>query len=783
MSNRSIAVFRLFSFLGVILTGVGAWLFWDWYDCLPRGLKAEYVGRDSCIRCHQQQYAQWQGSDHDLAMDHANDETVLADFNNTTFEKEGVTSRFFKKDGKFFVHTRGREGAMETFELKYTFGIRPLQQYLAQFPDGKLQALPIAWDVEKKQWFDVSEDDHIQPDEPVYWTNRAMNWNAMCAECHSTNLQKNFEPESGSYHTTWSEIDVSCEACHGPGSIHEQVVAKWSLFPDRRYGTGLAPLKSADSQIQIDTCGRCHSRKQHAFPGFEPGDRFVDHFIPEMLDSQAYYPDGQIKEENYVYSSFHLSLMYQKGVRCTDCHDPHTTKIYTQGNNLCIRCHVAGKYDTPTHHFHQPGSTGSLCVECHMPETTYMKVDPRRDHSFRIPRPDLTLSLQIPNACNRCHDDKPAEWSQDHVVKWYGEKKSRPRRIDFAETIAAGREMKPEAIPGLTSLVHDPDAPALLRASALSLLGMYPPGDKQRTSLFTSFASHTDPLLRRVAVRNLGMTLDGRGNVGADRDRVALLAESLSDESPPIRHEAARALASVDPSFIDRDKQPQLQKELQSYIDLMLSLSDDPGPNLHLGALYQDLNDPQRAEQYYLRALERDPSFNPARFNLGLFYSLQGDRDKAIATYQQALEWEEKLKARGFTDPRIIERNRFLLREAHYSLGLLLAEEPEQLPEAIVHLEKTVEIDPSHPRAQYNLGLAYKHLGKEDEAFKHLRAAYELQPKADDITQALAEAYYRKGNLDVTLKLLRSIVERNPARLDLMNFIQHLEQQMKSSGS
>lgn len=761
----------------IVLVGAG-WLFWDWYDCLPEGLTAEYVGRDNCMQCHQAEYDKWKGSHHDLAMAHASEETMLGDFNNATFEKDGVVTRFFREGDKFMVHTRGREGKIETFELKYTFGVDPLQQYLAEFPDGKLQALPIAWDVHKKEWFDVSEDEDIHPDEPIYWTNRTMNWNFMCAECHSTNLQKNFDPKTGSYHTTWAEIDVSCEACHGPGSIHQKVVENWGLFADRRYGTGLAPLKSRDSQVQIDACGQCHARKRTTNQGFKPGDRFIDHFMPELLDSEAYYPDGQIREENYVYTSFHLSLMYEKGVRCTDCHDPHTTKIVAQGNNLCVRCHLAGKYDSPSHHFHKPGSTGAQCVECHMPETTYMKVDPRRDHSFRIPRPDLTLKMNIPNACNRCHQDKTAEWAQNAVVEWYGEKKDRPKRVDFAETIAAGREAKPEALEDLTRLATDNRLPTILRGSALSLLVQYP-GEKT-TALFDRLATDEEPLLRQIAVRNLAnRVLSGpivdRQRTFVDDELVQLLCERLSDDSPPVRHEAARALAAVPPTALPTEYHKPFQRELKSFVDLLVYLSDDPGPNLTLGALHQDLGDAGRAKEYYETALERDPSFNPARFNLGLFYSLNGDRQKAIETFQQALEWENKLHARGFTQPAIVERNRAMLHQAHYSLGLLLAEDPQTLEQAIPHFEKAVEFEPSQYRATYNLGLAYQHLGKVKEAEKHLRQAYEANPQDDDMAMALAILYEQQQRHDVAVKLLQSIVHRNPQRVDALGLLRQIE--------
>ncbi|NOQ65642.1 MAG: hypothetical protein GQ556_00295, partial [Desulfobacterales bacterium] len=362
--------------------------------------EAVFVERKLCMDCHEEQYELWSGSHHDRAMDVANEKTVLGDFNNSTFTQHGVTSTFYKKDGKFFIRTDGRDGKLHDYEISYVFGVDPLQQYMIEFPDGRIQMPDIGWDNhpgEKggQRWFHLHPDDDITPDHIFHWTRRFLNWNYMCAECHTTNLQKNYDLETNTFNTTWTMINVGCQGCHGPGSNHVAWAnAEKQASSDNK---GLeVNLKAEDSRIQIESCARCHARRNGLRKDYRYGHPLMDYYVPQVLTDPLYYPDGQILDEVYVYGSFVQSKKYQKGVRCTDCHNPHTARLHIYGNDLCTSCHsspppqkYAGlkdtDYDSPAHHFHKKGSPGAQCVECHMPETKYMQVDPRRDHKFQIP--------------------------------------------------------------------------------------------------------------------------------------------------------------------------------------------------------------------------------------------------------------------------------------------------------------------------------------------------------------------------------------------------------------
>jgi hypothetical protein len=431
---------------------------------------------------------------------------------------------------------------MDEFEIKYTFGVYPLQQYLVAFPGGRLQCLPLAWDAKEKKWYHLYPDAPVDPSDWLYWTNAGQNWNGMCAECHSTNLKKNYNLDTDSYQTTWSEIDVSCEACHGPGSRH----VAWAELPDmarpvtENYSL-VVKTAGINSRDQVELCAPCHSRRAilgdytHAEPDL------MDSMLPSLLDERLYFADGQILEEVYVYGSFTQSKMYGRAVRCSDCHDVHSIKTVKAGNELCLQCHRAIVYDTKEHHFHKKKGakgqaiksadgkvlfdvgTGALCVECHMPGRYYMGNDYRPDHSFRIPRPDLSIEFDAPNACNRCHVDKSDQWSDEYITRWYGP----GRRAHYGAIIDAGRKHLPDADKELIRLAGDPLYPVIVRATALSLLGPYPASDT--AAAFEQALMDDEALIRRMAVDQL--------NDPDLKRRTALLTSALYDPVKAVRAE------------------------------------------------------------------------------------------------------------------------------------------------------------------------------------------------------------------------------------------------------
>jgi predicted CXXCH cytochrome family protein len=652
----------------------------------------------------------------------ATDATVLGAFTGAEFRRDGVTSRFFRRDGKFVVRTDGPGGRLADFDVAYTLGIRPLQQYLIAQPGGRLQALTIAWDTERRRWFHLYPDEQTPPGDVLHWTGRYQTWNGMCASCHSTNLQKNYDAAADRYRTTWSEINVSCQSCHGPGEQH--VAWGRSQAGDRHDNDGLVDLERS-AGVEVDVCAPCHARRTELVPAPVPGEPLYDQYLPMLLDAGLYHADGQQLGEVYEYGSFRQSRMYQAGVRCTDCHDPHRLTLAADGNALCTRCHQAAPdtarfpglrakpYDAPAHHFHPPGSPGALCVSCHMPAKAYMVIDARRDHSIRIPRPDLTVKIGTPNACSECHGDRTAEWAADAVARWYGP--GRRHEVHYGEVIAAGRSGRPRAEEGLVRLVEDAAQPAIVRATALDLLGHYGPG-----SLAASVAATRDgdPAVRAAAVGSLERV--------PPAERLPLAAPMLTDPVRAVRIEAARVLSSVPPERLGASERRAYEAALRDFIAAQAVSLDAPGAHLNLAVVYANQGRHALAEEHYRTALRLDRDFTPARLNLARLLNGLGRNADA-----------ERVLAEGIA--RVPGEG-----ELHYSLGLLLGEE-KRLAEATVALGRAADLMPDRARVRYNHALALQQSGRRAEAEAAFLEARALDPGDPAIAYALT-VFYVQGN-------------------------------------
>tara|TARA_R110002096_G_scaffold16106_20_gene55089 strand:+ start:8937 stop:11312 length:2376 start_codon:yes stop_codon:yes gene_type:complete len=686
----------------------------------------EFVGANSCRECHAQAYDDWSKSHHHAAMQEATPETVLADFDDATFEHFGRTTRFFRKGDEFWVNTEDGDGERKDFQVTYTFGITPLQQYLIPFPGGRLQALNICWDTRPKgeggqRWYHLYQDEEIPPDDVLHWTRRHFNWNYMCADCHSTNLAKNFDVETNSYDTSWSEMNVSCEACHGPASEH----LKWAnalkegttpttgmdgnfgLLVDLRKDGGVWAIdpesgqpkrtKPLENQNQVETCAPCHAHRQPLQEKRLYGQTLLDSYIPTVLTPLHYHGDGQIDEEVYVYGSFVQSKMYHNSVKCSDCHHPHTMQTYAQDNSLCSRCHTPATYDTPAHHFHQAGSTGASCIECHMPPKYYMGVDKRRDHSIRIPRPDLSKTYGTPNACNTCHTDKDAAWAANAFHGWWG-KKARPH---FSEHLVKGHRDPQVWEKELARLANNQEFPAIARASALDLMVDNPTQLTLKT--IESRLQDKDPIVRHHAVS--GIEFAGMQPLR----RIELGAPLLRDPIRAVRVEAGRALADIDRRQFQLEDLKALDSAVDEYIEAQMAVADVPEGHMSLALLYQKQNKPGKVEAAYKTAIRIDPLYIPARINLAEHYFQTGRTEEAAPILREGVERQPK---DGF---------------AHEALGRFLVR-VQQYEEGMNHIATAAELLPDRADLRYFLGVGLNQTSGYKEAFPQLKKAVELDP-------------------------------------------------------
>jgi len=704
-----------------------------------------YAGSASCTDCHATEARLWHGSHHDLAMAEPSDETVLGDFDDAELTAHGVRSRFFRKDGAWTVRTDGPDGELHDYPIAYTFGWTPLQQYLIEMPGGRLQALGLAWDTRPaeaggQRWFHLYPDEaDMGPDHPLHWTARDQTWNYQCAECHSTALTKGYDPATDSYATTWAEIDVACEACHGPAARHvEQARAAaagdadaWSA--DKGLAVDLAdsdgatwlidratglPRRSVPRTTHVETelCARCHSRRGQISAHYVHGKPLADTHLLSLLDPGLYFADGQILDEVFVHGSFLQSRMYASGVTCTDCHDPHSLDLKQPADLVCGQCHPVQHYADPSHHHHEQDGAGASCVACHMPSRTYMVVDDRADHSLRIPRPDLTLQIGTPNACNQCHADQSADWAQAAITDWYGTGTS--DKPHYGQALHAGRGGDPDAPARLLALATDTAQPAIARATALELMRDHArPG---RLQALPGLLADPDPLVRRMAVNWL--------EAADPRVRYQLGWPLLDDPILSVRLEAARTLAPLVRYELPAGQREQLEAAVDAYRASQLVNAERPESHLNIGLIDMAQGKVVLARKAYLKALELDPGFVPAYANLADLYRTMGSDQEARETLRQGLA-----KAPDNAD-------------LHHALGLLQVRRKDYSA-ALASLKRAAELAPDNPRYAYVYGLALKEHGDPEDALRVLTAAYNQDPANRDLLLALITIHRDQGDV------------------------------------
>jgi Flp pilus assembly protein TadD len=748
----------------VVLAGCGRGDAPESSHALPAGLAMDepaepsYMGMAVCAECHATETAAWTGSHHDLAMAKADGTTVLGDFNDRAFNHGGIESRFFRRDGGFFVVTEGPDGELAEFELKWTFGWDPLQQYLVEFPDGRLQALGVAWDTRTpeeggQRWFHVYGDEIIPAGDELHWTMPAQNWNYMCADCHSTDYRKNYDPESDTFTSTWTDVNVACEACHGPGSTHvararDERLAEGHGFPlsfaqpgrERVLHAGATTMSIVggdDGALQVEACGRCHARRAPIAAEYRHGAPLLDAYLPALLTESLYFPDGQILDEVFEYGSFRQSRMYAAGVVCTDCHEPHSLQLRAEGDAVCAQCHLPGHYESASHSHHQPGPGAPGCRDCHMPARNYMVVDARRDHSFRVPRPDLSVELGVTNACASCHADQPDEWSAAAVREWLG--RDALGLQDFAHAFAAGRAGRIEAAEPLRRIATDTRQPAIVRATALELLNSYPGQETLRLAM-TSLED-PDPAVRLAAL--------GPIEAAPIADRVSLLKDRWTDPVRAVRIEAGRMLAGVDPRNLDPVELGALIDAMKEYVDAQEASLDRPSARLNLGNLYAEAGDPALAEQQYRAALELDPAFEPAFGNLADLRFRQGDDVAAGEILAQGLN--------ALPDSATLR----------HALGLYQIRAGERTA-ALASLARAVELAPGNPRFNYVYAIALDSAGRRDEAIEQLERTHSIRETDQDVLRALVSMNLESGNHEAARTYARQLQRLRPqdAQLD-----------------
>ena len=568
-----------------------------------------YVGSDACVECHEEQADLWRGSHHALAWTLPSPETIIADFDGTRFEGTGMVVEFgLSEGGKYRISVTEADGTTGDYTVHSVAGIEPLQQYLIETEDGRIQSFDVVWDAREERWYHLYPDQILPVDDGLHWTGPYKNWNARCAECHATGFDKNYQPGTRGYATTQAEIGVGCEACHGPGEAH----LDWTeagRIGDR--WAGLDPfgftISFDDTEATIQQCATCHSRREaHTDESPIPGTPYHDSYGLALLRPGLYHADGQILEEVYVYGSFLQSKMYARGVSCLNCHDAHSGNRIAEGNAICTQCHnPAGNPDFPTlrnaefdgrdHHFHDPETEGGQCVNCHMIERTYMGIDDRRDHGFRIPRPDVAARTASPDACTDCHSDRDAGWAAAALETWYPNSLARTPHV--GDTLARGRVGAVWAMDELAALASDADQAGIVRATALWLLRT--DADATTAERLSPLLNDPDPLVRAHAV-----PVQRAADI---QSRLTRILPVLSDPVRSVRIAAARELIDAPIARLPARHQAALDTAVEDWQSALASRLDFPETHLQLGGVALTQRNLQAAGRAFREAVQLDP--------------------------------------------------------------------------------------------------------------------------------------------------------------------------------
>ncbi len=708
----------------VCLAAVLAWRFWlgpakpapspspvaaAGYENLIAGKEA-YAGSASCRDCHKEAFDLWQPSHHARAerpVDLVQDRSAF-DPPHTFKHGTQVSDTRVTPGGRIEIVTMSRQGDRQVFGPERVIGVKPLQQFLVSAPGGRHQVTEVAYDPRSNQWFNIYGEEDRQAGEWGHWTGRGMNWNMMCAFCHNTGVDKGYRRTTDSYATTMIEAGVGCESCHGPMADH----VKWQR-PRSQPAKGDPTLRRFSKDQMRDTCAICHARRAELTGTFRVGDGFFDHYGLSIVDeTDVYYPDGQVRDEDYEFAPFLGSRMHYSGVRCLDCHQPHSAKIRLPSDDLCMTCHggpiaPAPKIDAATHSFHKRGTPGDHCVDCHMPQTVYMARHWRRDHGFTVPDPLLTREHGIPNACNRCHKDKTVDWSIEAVNKWYTNRMDRPAR-ERTRVIARARAGAFDAAGALAGLSRREPIP-YWRAAATLLLRRSGE-DAQALSAILDRAGDTNELVRAMSARAMEPWL-GQPRVEET------LARLLSDPVRLVRVESAWALRRT------LDTNTPAGRDLRRFLDWSL---DQPQGLLQNAVWQMDRGNNPAALSLLQKAVEWDRYSAPLFNALAVSLSLERRHDEALKAMETACQLAP--------------------RDAEFRFRLALAlNELNRQNEAVAALEATVKLDPSFGRAWYNLGLAHSEQGRPERALEALARAEALEPRSPQPPYARATVLARQG--------------------------------------
>ncbi|MGD0260038.1 MAG: tetratricopeptide repeat protein [Verrucomicrobiota bacterium] len=713
-----------------------------------------FVGSRSCRECHEKFYQLWSTSFHGLAMQpYASD---LAKTNLTEQKTEIVAGKYrFLADLRQAVVLERTPDGETRYPIVQVMGGKNVFYFLTPLERGWLQVLPVAYDVRRRQWFDTTASAmrHFgdRRDEALYWKERPLTFNTSCFSCHVSQLSKNYDLQSDSYHTTWAEPGINCETCHGPSGEHVRLFRELPAQQPVPDDLKLVVITRLNLERRNDLCAPCHAKMSPLTTNFAPGERYFDHFDLVAFENPDFYPDGRDLGENYTFTQWRLSPCAKSGqLDCIHCHTSSGRYRFTEpakANDACLPCHAAKVENAPAHTHHEAATAGNECVSCHMPMTEFARMR-RTDHSMRPPTPAATLLYQSPNACNLCHTNQNAAWADKFVREWSKHDYQKPV-LERAALIAAARKQDWKKLPDILAYLSRPNREEIQTVSLVRLLADCP-ADGQWPVL-RNLMSDPSPLVRASVAETLGRRLD--------QPNTAALCQAAGDNYRLVRVRAAASLAAVPEESLPEAQRPRVRAALAELVDSMKSRPDDMASHYNLGDFYLSRGLMPQAVAEFETASRLQPDALPPRVNVALAYNALGQNEKAEASLRRALTLDPTNSA------------------AHLNLGMLLAE-MGKMSDAEQAFRAAFKADSQSAQAAYNLGVL---LSKDhpEEALAWCRRAAELRPDNPQYGYTYAFYLYHAGRLDEALKAVRAVRQRHPDHEDSLLLERQLLQQQQ----
>jgi len=698
-----------------------------------------FTGSAGCRQCHERFYKLWAPSHHGLAMQPYTAEFAKANLTSqaTDIKVGSFQYRAEIEANKGWVREKGPEG-QRTYAIEHVLGGKNVYYFLTPYEKGRLQTLPVAYDVNKRQWFDTAASGvrHFpgrDRDEPVHWTDPLYTFNTSCHSCHVSQLSTNYDLKTDTYHTTWAEPGINCETCHGPSDQHVKVYQEAAATGLEPGGLELISTKPFSVEQTNSMCNSCHAKMSPVSTSFRPGDNYFDHFNLITLEHPDFYPDGRDLGENYTMTSWRMSPCVKSGkLDCMHCHTSsgrYRFKEASKVNNACLPCHMERVENATEHTHHEADSEGNKCITCHLPMTKFAHMN-RTDHSMRPPTPAATLAFKSPNACNLCHSDKDAAWADKYVHEWH----NRDYQKEILEQAYLINEARKQDWSNLNKMIQYIDRKDRDEVVAASLIRLLRACDSQNkwASIINVLKEDSSPLVRASAAEALDNYITAeslRELLGATNDKYRL-----------VRVRAAASLASIPPERLRDNYQKDLQKATAEYLEGLQARADDYINHYNLGNFYLARRDTDKAISSFETAIRLRPDYLASHVNAAFAYNVAGRNEQAEGSFRKALQ---------------LDPNNLIV---HINLGMLLGEQ-SRLSEAEGAFRKALKVDPNSAIAAYNLGVVLA-TQQPAESIKWCGKAYRLRPDEPKYGYTYAFYLYRNKQTGEAIDVLQSMVKR-----------------------